>query len=199
MRSAVGGPNNRRINPRNPSPTALSHEHKSNPPLPPLKKGGRGDFDWGRKAHDYPVKIPHSMMGNERGEERVKEDLRERLEELRGKDLTDAEVEAEVQRLLAVGGPAVPVILDLLTDGDETLLAVASQTLKSWGEPRPVEQLLKLLRHPDVSDLAKALILNVLEKYGLEVDGPELLGLGIDLEDYQINSRGNGGNGTEGG
>jgi HEAT repeat protein len=139
------------------------------------------------------------MMGNERGEERVKEDLRERLEELRGKDLTDAEVEAEVQRLLAVGGPAVPVILDLFTDGDETLLAVASQTLKSWGEPRPVEQLLNLLRDPDVSDLAKALILNVLEKYGLEVDGPELLGLGIDLEEYQINSRGNGGNGTEGG
>ena len=138
-------------------------------------------------------------MGNERGEERVKEDLRERLEELRGKDLTDAEVEAEVQRLLAVGGPAVPVILDLFTDEDETLLAVASQTLKSWGEPRPVEQLLKLLRHPDVSDLAKALILNVLEKYGLEVDGPELLGLGIDLEDYQVNSRGNGSNGTEGG
>ena len=129
----------------------------------------------------------------------MKEDLRERLEELRGKDLTDAEVEAEVQRLLAVGGPAVPVILDLFTDGDETLLAVASQTLKSWGEPRPMRQLLKLLRDPDVSDLAKALILNVLEKYGLEVDGPELLGLGIDLEEYQINSPGNGGNGTEGG
>jgi hypothetical protein len=139
------------------------------------------------------------MMGNERGEERVKEDLRERLEELRGKDLTDAEVEAEVQRLLAVGGPAVPVILDLFTDGDETLLAVASQTLKSWGEPRPMRQLLKLLRDPDVSDLAKALILNVLEKYGLDVDEPELLGLGIDLEEYQINSPGNGGNGTEGG
>jgi hypothetical protein len=139
------------------------------------------------------------MMGNERGEERVKEDLRERLEELRGKDLTDAEVEVEVQRLLAVGGPAVPVILNLFTDGDETLLAVASQTLKSWGEPRPVEQLLELLRDPDVSDLAKALILNVLEKYGLDVDDPEHLGLGIDLEEYQINSRGNGGNGTEGG
>ena len=138
------------------------------------------------------------MMGNERGEERVKEDLRERLEELRGKDLTDAEVEVEVQRLLAVGGPAVAVILNLFTDGDETLLAVASQTLKSWGKPRPVEQLLKLLRDPDVGDLAKALILNVLEKYGLDVDDPELLGLGIDLGDYQINSRGNGGNGAEG-
>ena len=129
----------------------------------------------------------------------MKEDLRERLEELRGKDLTDAEVEVEVQRLLAVGGPAVPVILDLFMDGDETLLAVASQTMKSWGEPRPMEQLLKLLRDPDVSDLAKALILNVLEKYGLDIDDPELLGLGIDLEEYQIDSRGNGSNGTEGG
>jgi len=137
------------------------------------------------------------MMEDERGEERLKDDRHERMEELRGKDLTDAEVEVEVQRLLAVGGPAVPVILDLFIDGDETLLAVASQTLKSWGEPQPVEQLLELLRDPNVSDLAKALILNVLEKYGLDVDDPELLGLGIDLEDYRFGSRGNGSNGAE--
>ena len=136
--------------------------------------------------------------GGKRGDERLmQEDLREHLETIRGKDLTDAEVEAEVQRLLAIGGPAVPVLLDLFVDGDETFLAVASQTLKSWGEPRPVEPLIGLLREPEVSDLAKALILNVLEKYGLDVDDPGLLGLGIDLGEYQIGPPGNGNSGVE--
>jgi len=128
----------------------------------------------------------------------MREEIRERLEKLRGQDLTDVEVEAEVQHLLDVGEPAVPVVLDLFMDEDETLLAVASQSLKSWGEPRPVGQLLGLLRDPDVSGLAKALILNVLEKYGLGVDDPELLGLSIDLEEYRIDSPGNGSDETEG-
>ncbi len=127
----------------------------------------------------------------------MQENLGEHLEALRGKDLTDAEVEAEVQRLLAVGRPAVPVLLDLFMDGDETFLAVASQTLKSWGEPRPVRPLIRLLRDPKVSALAKALILNVLEKYGLDVNDPGLLGLAIDLGERQVDSPGNGDNGEE--
>lgn len=57
--------------------------------------------------------------------------------------------------------------------------------------------MIALLRNPAVGDLAKALILNVLEKYGLDVDDPELLGLSIDLEDYQVDSAGNGGNGAQ--
>jgi HEAT repeat protein len=129
-------------------------------------------------------------------QERVREQIRERFEELRGRDLTNAEVDVEAQHLLALGEPAIPVILERFTDEDETLLAVATQALKVWGEPRPVEPLLTLLRNPDVSDLAKALILNVLEKYGLDVDDPELLGLSIDLEDYQVDSGGDGGNGA---
>jgi HEAT repeat protein len=115
--------------------------------------------------------------------ERIREQIRERFDELRGRDLTDAEVDAEVQSLLAIGEPAIPIILEQFKDEDETLLAVATQALKAWAEPRPVEPLMALLRNPDVGDLAKALILNVLKKYGLNVDGPELLGLSIDLED----------------
>ena len=129
-------------------------------------------------------------------QERIREQIRERFEELRGQDLTNAEVDAEIQRLLALGEPAISVILDQFKGEDETLLAVATQALKAWGEPRPVEPLMALLRNPDVGDLAKALILNVLEKYGLDVDGPELLGLSIDLEDYPVDSAGDGGNGV---
>lgn len=128
--------------------------------------------------------------------DRIREQIRKRFEELRGQELTNAEVDVEVQRLLALGDPAIPVILEQFKDEDETLLAVATQALKSWGEPRPVESLLTLLRDPDVGDLARALILNTLEKYGLDVDDPELLGLSIDLEQYRVDSSGDGGNGA---
>jgi len=130
-------------------------------------------------------------------QERVREQIRERFEELRGRDLTNAEVDVEVEHLLAIGETAIPVILEQFTDEDETLLALATQALKAWGEPRPMEPLIALLRNRAVGDLAKALILNVLEKYGLDVDDPELLGLSIDLEDYQVDSAGNGGNGAQ--
>jgi HEAT repeat protein len=127
---------------------------------------------------------------------RIREQIRKRFEELRGRDLTNAEVDVEVEHLLTFGDAAIPVILEQFKDDDETLLAVATQALKSWGEPRPVESLLALLRNTDVGDLSKALILNVLEKYGLDVDDPETLGLSIDLEDYQVDSSGNGGDGA---
>jgi HEAT repeat protein len=130
-------------------------------------------------------------------QKRVREQIRERFEELRGRDLTNAEVDVEVEHLLAIGETAIPVILEQFTDEDETLLAVATQALKAWGEPRPMEPLIALLRNRAVGDLAKALILNVLEKYGLDVDDPEILGLSIDLEDYQVDSAGNGGNGAQ--
>lgn len=129
-------------------------------------------------------------------QKRIREQIGERFQKLRGRDLTHAETDAEVERLLALGEPAIPAILAQFKDEDETLLAVATQTLKSWGEPKPVEPLLTLLRNPEVGDLAKALILNILEKYGLDVNDPELLGLSIDLEDYQVESSGDGGNGA---
>jgi HEAT repeat protein len=123
---------------------------------------------------------------------RTAEEIRQRLQGLRGQDLTDAQVEAEVPALLASGPPALPILLEQFREEDETLLAVATQALKAWEEPRPVEPLLNLLRDPDVSDLSKALILNILERYGLDVDDAELLGLSINLEDYDLEPDGNG-------
>ena len=88
-------------------------------------------------------------------QKRVREQIRERFEELRGRDLTNAEVDVEVEHLLAIGETAIPVILEQFTDEDETLLAVATQALKAWGEPRPMEPLIALLRNPAVGDLAR--------------------------------------------
>ncbi len=137
------------------------------------------------------------MAGSE--QERIADQIRERLEGLRGQDLRDAEVDAEVRQLLDVGEAAIPVLLEQFTQEDETLLAVTTQALKAWGEPRPVEPLIALLRDPAVGDLAKALILTVLEKYGLDVNDTELLGLGIDLEEYRVGSLGNGDGGARDG
>lgn len=130
------------------------------------------------------------MDGSE--QEQTAVEIRQRLQGLRGQDLTDTQVEAEVRALLASGPPALPVLLEQLRQEDETLLAVATQALKAWEEPRPVEPLLNLLRDPDVSDLSKALILIILERYGLDVDDTELLGLSINLEDYDLDPDGDG-------
>lgn len=137
------------------------------------------------------------MGDSEQGQGAV--EIRHRLLRLRGQDLTDSQVEAEVRALLAIGPPALPILLELFRQEDETLLAVATQALKAWEDPRPVEALLNLLRDPDVSDLSKALILNILERYGLDVDDAELLGLSINLEDYDLDPGGNGSRRTSGG
>ena len=137
------------------------------------------------------------MTGSE--QERIAEQIRERLERLRGQDLTDAEVEEEVRHLLIVGQAAVPILLEQFRDEDETLLAVATQALKAWGDPRPVEPLIALLRDREVDALAKALILNILERYGLDVDRPGLLGLSINLEEYRRDLGDDGDTGMEGG
>ncbi len=135
-------------------------------------------------------------MRVESGEqERIRGEIRERLEGLRGRDLTDSDVDAEARHLVAVGGPAIQILLDQFLSEDEALLAVATHALKSWPEPRPVEPLILLLRNREVSDLAKALILNILERYGLNVDDPEVFGLSIDLEEYQVDPGDGGGNG----
>jgi hypothetical protein len=121
-------------------------------------------------------------------------DIREWLEGLRGKDLPDSELEAAVQRLLAAGESAMPALLEQFKTEDEALLAVATLTFKAWEHPDPVKPLLDLLKNPEVGDLAKALILNVLEHRGLDVDDPAVFGLAINLEEY-IEDSGRGGNG----
>ena len=119
------------------------------------------------------------------------------LEGIRGLDLTDAEVEAAAERLLDDREKALPIVLAQFSDPDEdpALLAVASVTLKRWGEPYPIDALTDLLRNRDVGALGKALIMNVLERYGVDVDGTGLIGLGINLEEFDLP----GGPGSPGG
>ena len=117
------------------------------------------------------------------------------LETLRGKDLTDGEVEAAAERLLGEPTLALPILLAQFADADEdaALLAVATVALRRWVEPYPVKPLMALLRSPGVGALGKALIMTVLERYGIDTDTSGLFGVGIDLEEYELKAGGEGG------
>ena len=112
------------------------------------------------------------------------EAIREWLNGFRGQGLSDQEVEAAAERLRSAGGAALPVVLEVFSDEDEALLAIATEALKGWTDPSLVEGLLTLLKRTDIGALGKALILNILEHHGLDVESPEVLGLGINLEEY---------------
>ena len=116
------------------------------------------------------------------------------LETMRGQDLTDREVEAAAERLLGEPTLALPVLLAQFADADEdaALLAVATVTLKRWAEPYPIKPLMALLRSPGVGALGKALIMTVLERYGIDVDTSGLLGVGINLEEFELKPGGGG-------
>ena len=112
------------------------------------------------------------------------------LETLRGLDLTDAEVEAAATRLLADPERALPILLAQFKDPaeDPALLAVTTAALKGWAAPYPVNALTLLVRSKDVGALGKALIMIVLERYGLAVDNPDVFGVGINLDEYEIDA-----------
>jgi len=117
------------------------------------------------------------------------------METMRGQDLTDAEVEASVERLLSEPTQALPILLAQFADEDEdaALLAVATVTLKRWVEPYPIKPLMALLRSPGVGALGKALIMTVLERYGIDTDTSGLFGVGIDLEEHELSTGGGSG------
>ncbi len=118
------------------------------------------------------------------------------LETLRGRDLTDTEVEAAAVRLRAQPDDVLPILLALFADPgeDAALLAVATVSLKGWPEPHPIKPLMALLRSPGVGALGKALIMTILETYGMDIYGSELFGVGIDLEEHELDGRaGSGG------
>ena len=133
-------------------------------------------------------------MGAE-GEKDPTGELLRWLEALRGQDLTDGEVEAAVERLLSEPTLALPILLAQFADADEdaALLAVATVTLKRWVEPYPIKPLMALLRSPGVGALGKALILTVLERYGIDTDTSGRFGVGIDLEEHELRAGGGSG------
>jgi hypothetical protein len=110
------------------------------------------------------------------------------LAAVRGKDLEDPEVERIAAACVEHRDVGIPLLLELFRDPEEdaALLAIASVGLKRLEPPHPTRALLDLLRDPEVGPLAKALIMNILEKYGVNVDRPEIFGVGINLEDYQV-------------
>ena len=133
-------------------------------------------------------------MGAE-GEKDPTGELLRWLEALRGQDLTDGEVEAAAGRLLGEPTLALPIVLAQFADAEEdaALLAVATVTLKRWVEPYPIKPLMALLRSPGVGALGKALILTVLERYGIDTDTSGLFGVGIDLEEHELRAGGGSG------
>lgn len=133
-------------------------------------------------------------MGAEEERDRTGE-LLKWLETLRGLDLTDAEIEAAAERLLGEPTLALPILLAQFADADEdaALLAVATVTLKRWVGPYPIRPLIALLRSPGVGALGKALIMTVLERYGIHADTSGMFGVGIDLEEYKLNTGGGSG------
>ncbi len=117
--------------------------------------------------------------------ETERRELAQWLAGLRGQDLEDPAVDAAARRLADAGGLALDLVLAPFTSPEEdaTLLAVASQALRVWTPPYPVEALVGLLGDRRVGALPKALILRVLEGYGM--DTRDVLGTSIDLEEYE--------------
>lgn len=64
---------------------------------------------------------------------------------------------------------------------DEERLAVAVTALRAMDDPSLVPLLLKLLQSPHVGNLAKGLLLNLLEHYGFDTHDPSLIGASIDF------------------
>jgi hypothetical protein len=106
----------------------------------------------------------------------------------RAKDLEDAEVERIAAVFVAHREEGIPILLEVFRDPgeDAALLAIASVALKRLEPPHPIRALVELLGQPEVGALAKALVMNALEGYGVNVDRPDIFGVSINLEDYPV-------------
>lgn len=108
--------------------------------------------------------------------------LGEIVERLRGQDVPSEILRAEAAKAAALGREALPGLLRLYEQEDETLLALATVALKAMNERAVLRPLLALLGSDRVDDLARGLILKVLEHHGLDITDPRLLGISIDLD-----------------
>jgi HEAT repeat protein len=104
------------------------------------------------------------------------------LAEVRGTEPGPAEVRAAADRIATIGDSAVPALLEALAEEDEAVLAVAARALRPLASPAVTRQLLGLLRSPDLGDVAKALLLGVLEDAGMDIHDLSLVGSVVDLE-----------------
>ena len=82
---------------------------------------------------------------------------------------------------LATG--ALPLLLREFEGGDEEGLALATSTLRAMDDPSVVPLLLNLFRSAHVGDLAKGLLLILLEHFGFDIHDPSLIGASLDFQD----------------
>lgn len=101
---------------------------------------------------------------------------------LRGTDPSPEAVGAAADRIAGFGEGAVPWLLAALEDEDEAVLAVAAAALRRLANPALTQRLVILLRSPRLGDLAKALVLGILEDAGMDISDPSLVGAAADLE-----------------
>ena len=105
------------------------------------------------------------------------------IEELKGLDLDPNTLRQRLLPLLDRPAQAIPLLLRQFESEDEEGLALAISALEAMNDPSLVPLLLNLLRSPRVGDLAKGLLLNLLEYYGFDTRDPSLIGASIDLRE----------------
>ena len=104
------------------------------------------------------------------------------LDAIRGTEPEPAEVGAAADRIAAIGESAVPALLEAMAEVDEAVLAVAARALRGLASPALTQELLGLLRSPRLGDLAKALLLGVLEDAGMDIHDLSLVAAVVDFE-----------------
>ena len=110
-------------------------------------------------------------------------DLAALLEELKRGDLPPDVLRRRLRSLLDHGAQIIPLLLRQFESDDEEGLALATRALKALGDLSLTPRLLTLLRAPHVGDLAKGLILTLLEHYGFDTRDPSLIAASIDLQE----------------
>ena len=108
-------------------------------------------------------------------------DLAALLEELKRADLPPDLFRRRLRSLLDHRAQVIPFLLRQFESDDEE--GPAPSALKALDDPSLIPRLLKLLRAPHVGDLAKGLILNLLEHYGFDTRDPSLIAASIDLQE----------------
>ena len=110
------------------------------------------------------------------------DEVLEVLDRVRGSEPTPEDVRAAADRIAAAGDAAVPPLLGALGEEDEAVLAVAAASLRRLASPALGQRLLGLLRSPRIDDVAKALLLGVMEDAGMDIHDGSLVGSVVDLD-----------------
>ncbi|MDA8235853.1 MAG: HEAT repeat domain-containing protein [Clostridia bacterium] len=84
------------------------------------------------------------------------------LDNLKGKTFNTKEFEKIIVKLAAMGEQVVPVCINKLKTAEQELLGILNLTLEMLGDEDIIDPLLKLLTEPNLPDINKTCILNIL-------------------------------------